>query len=252
MLYYQDRCRACGDCLAACPEHAIVRADSHVALTDACVKCGTCVDTCASDARQIAGKRMRASEVMAAIERDLIFFDDSGGGVTFSGGEPLSQPKLLDALLTACRERRIHTTLETCGMAARDLVLRICEKADLILYDLKLVNPTKHKKYTGVSNRLILHNLQALVGAGRPVITRIPIVPGINDSDEDVREFREFLAPLRVRRIDLLPYHRAGTEKYSRMGLSYQLADVEPPSILHIEQIANELGKTGIPVKIGG
>ena len=125
VLYSADRCRLCGDCSAACPHGAIERIADRMTVTDECRRCGTCVDACGAEARSVAGRTMTVSEIVAEAERDLVFFDESGGGVTFTGGEPFAQPELLEALLHACRQRRIHTTIETCGAAARDSVLRI-------------------------------------------------------------------------------------------------------------------------------
>ena len=133
-------------------------------------------------------------EVISEIERDLVFFDESGGGVTITGGEPLGQPEFLEALLLACRERRIHTTIETCGAASRENVLRMGELADLILYDLKILDAGRHRVYTGASNRRILENLEALVEAGAQVVVRVPVVPGVNDGEDDVRALCEYLA----------------------------------------------------------
>lgn len=252
LMYFPERCRLCGDCMAACPHGAIGRVNGVVTVSDACRLCGTCAETCRAEARQLAGRRMTLSEVLAGIERDVVFFDESGGGVTFSGGEPLAQPQFLEALLSACRERGIHTTLETCGFAQRAVLLRLAEQVDLILYDLKLVDPAKHEMFTGAPSTPILRNLEALSEAGRPVVVRIPIVPGINDGDEDVRAFGDFLAPLRIRRVDLLPYHRTGADKYRRLGMPYKLPDVPSPSSDRMRQVADSLEAAGFVVKIGG
>jgi pyruvate formate lyase activating enzyme len=252
LMYFPERCRLCGDCMVACPHGAIRRVDNIVTVSDACRLCGTCAEICRTEARQLAGRRMGISEVMAEIERDVVFFDESGGGVTFSGGEPLAQPQFLGALLSACRERGIHTTLETCGFAQRAVLLRLSEQVDLILYDLKIVDPAKHEMFTGAPSTPILRNLEALAEAGRPVTVRIPIIPGINDGEAEVSAFRDFLAPLGIRRIDLLPYHRTGAEKYRRLGLPYMLPDVPSPSSDRMWQVAVSLEAAGFEVKIGG
>jgi pyruvate formate lyase activating enzyme len=252
LMYFPERCRLCGDCMAACPHGAIRRVDSVVAVSDACRLCGTCAETCLAEARQLAGRRMGLSEVMAEVERDIVFFDESGGGVTFSGGEPLAQPRFLEALLSACRERGIHTALETCGFAQRSVLLRLAERVDLILYDLKLVDPAKHEMFTGAPSTPILRNLEALTEAGRRVIVRIPIVPGINDGEQEVSAFRDFLAPLGVRQVHLLPYHQTGAGKYPRLGLPNPLPDVPSPSSERMRQVAASLEAAGFEVKIGG
>ena len=175
VMYSEERCRLCGDCQVACPHSAIERVGDRMTVTEHCERCGTCVDFCGSEARSVSGREMTAGEIVKEIERDLVFFDESGGGVTFTGGEPFGQPELLEALLTECRARRIHTAVETCGAAPRELVLRLGALADLILYDLKMVDASRHRTYTGASNRNILENLETLVAAGRHVVVRIPV-----------------------------------------------------------------------------
>jgi pyruvate formate lyase activating enzyme len=221
-------------------------------VTGDCQLCAACVDACGADARSVAGRTMTVSEIVAEIERDVVFFDESGGGVTFTGGEPFAQPELLEALLYACRQRRIHTTIETCGAAARDSVLRIGGLADLILYDLKILDPARHRQYTGAPNRNILENLPALVAAGRPVVVRIPVVPGVNDGPAEVRAACDYLAPLALTRVDLLPYHRAGAEKYRRLGRQYRMEQTKAPTGAAMEAIAARMEAMGIPVKIAG
>jgi pyruvate formate lyase activating enzyme len=180
----------------------------------------------------------------------VIFFDESGGGVTFTGGEPLSQPEALETLLYACRERRIHTAIETCGAAPRDILLRLCALADLVFYDVKLVDSLRHRKYTGAPNGNILENLAVLVHAHANVIVRVPIVPGVNDSNEDWRGLSELLARLRVRQVDLLPYHRAGSEKYGLLGRDYRLMETHPPTVAHMARLAAQMEAAGVPAKI--
>ena len=252
VLYSADRCRLCGDCAAACPHGAIERTAARMTVTGDCRLCATCVDACGAEARSVAGRTMTVTEIVTEIERDVVFFDESGGGVTFTGGEPLGQPELLEALLHACRERRIHTTIETCGAATRETVLRLGGLADLILYDLKILDPSRHRQYTGASNRHILENLEALVTAGRPVTVRLPVVPGINDGPADVRAACDYLAKLNLTRVDLLPYHRAGAEKYRRLGREYRLVQTAPPTDAAMAAMAAEMEAVGIPVRIAG
>ncbi|MCX6632637.1 MAG: glycyl-radical enzyme activating protein [Candidatus Solibacter sp.] len=249
VLYSAERCRLCGDCAATCPHGAIERIGERMTVTDDCRLCATCVDACGAEARSVAGRTMTVSEILAEVERDVVFFDESGGGVTFTGGEPFGQAELLEGLLQACRERRIHTTVETCGAAARESVLRIGRLADLILYDLKMLDAERHRLYTGAANRNVLENLEALVAAGLPVIVRIPVVPGINDGADDVRAY---LAKLPLTRVDLLPYHGAGVEKYRRLGREYRMQQTAPPADRTMAAMAAEMEAVGIPVKIAG
>jgi pyruvate formate lyase activating enzyme len=250
VLYSADRCRLCGDCAAACPHQAIERTAERMTVNDDCQLCATCVDACGAEARSVAGRTMTVPEILGEIARDVVFFDESGGGVTFTGGEPFAQPELLEALLHACRQRRIHTTIETCGAAAPESVSRIGALADLVLYDLKILDPARHRQYTGAPNRNILGNLEALLAAGRPVTVRIPVVPGINDGPADVRAACDYLAGLNLTRVDLLPYHRAGAEKYRRLGREYRLEQTLPPADDALAAIAAEMAAAGIPVRI--
>jgi pyruvate formate lyase activating enzyme len=195
---------------------------------------------------------MTSTAVVRDIEKDIVFYDQSGGGVTFSGGEPLAQPAFLAALVEACKERRIHIVVDTCGFADKYLLLHLSEKVDLFLYDFKLFDPIKHQKYAGVANDCILKNLEALAQRKIPVIIRYPVLPGINDGAEDIRQMAGFLSRLGLSRIDLLPYHRTGVGKYRRVGMPYRLEGLEPPSPDRLRKIAQELEREGFAVRVGG
>jgi pyruvate formate lyase activating enzyme len=251
-LYFEERCRHCLDCAAICPQHAIREVGGLIQTSDACDVCGACTEVCMAEARQIAGRRYTASELLGIIEKDTIFYDDSGGGVTLSGGEPLSQPEFASAVLDGCRKRGIHTTLETCGCAQPRVFRDIAGRADLVLFDLKLVDTWKHKTYTGVSNEFILENLEERVRRRLPVKVRIPVVPGINDAPEDVHAFAGYLGRLRPPAIELLPYHRVGSDKYRRLGMDYRLTATEPPAPEALQQFRAALAHQNLQVTIGG
>jgi pyruvate formate lyase activating enzyme len=195
---------------------------------------------------------MSVAAVVREIEKDVVFYDESGGGVTFSGGEPLAQPAFLAALLEACKERRVHTVVDTCGFADKHLLLHLSEMVDLFLYDFKLFDPLKHQKYTGVSSDCLLGNLEALAKRKTSVIIRYPVIPGINDGPEDIHQMAAFLFPLGLLRVDLLPYHRTGVEKYGRVGMPYRLERLEPPSADGVRRVAQELEREGFAVRVGG
>jgi pyruvate formate lyase activating enzyme len=243
VMFTPERCCRCGSCIDACPERAHDPAPWSPAdpaprvLAADCRLCGGCAEACPAEARRLAGRTMKASEILAEIERDTVFYDESSGGVTFTGGEPLGQPIIVETLLEACRKRRIHTAIETCGAVPRATILRAGRLADLILYDLKLIDEAKHRHYTGAGNRNILSNLEALLGAGARVTVRIPIVPGVNDTVADVAAFRSYLKRLPPHGLELLPYHATGADKYRRLDMPYRLADVQPPTEQHLQNI---------------
>lgn len=251
-LYFEERCRHCLDCAAQCPQQAIREVDGALTTSDACTLCGHCAEVCLTEARQIAGRRYTLRELMAEVEKDLVFFDDSGGGVTLSGGEPLSQPTFAAAILDACREHGILTALETCGFAQPAAFRPVALAADLVLFDLKLVDAAKHRRYTGVSNETILANLEELVAQGRAVTVRIPVVPGINDGPDEVAAFASYLGALRPQAVELLPYHSIGTEKYRRLGRTYPLTETPRSAAADLARFGDALRRAGLHIAGGG
>ncbi len=252
LMYFRERCLGCGTCVAACPEHAISLSDGGVTTSTACRVCGTCEDACPADAREVVGRRMTVDEVLAEVETDRIFYDESGGGVTSSGGEPLLQPQFLEELLVACRARGLHTTVDTCGLAQPETVCRLAPLVDLFLFDVKLLDPEQHVRYAGVRNDVILANLEALARRGSALIVRFPVIPGINDGDAQIAQMIAFLTRLGLRRLDLLPYHKIAMDKYHRLKLEYRLAGVEPPSDARMQELAREFARAGFAVRVGG
>jgi len=252
VVYFEERCIRCGDCVSACP-HGALELNQHVLRNSAlCRHCGTCVDACSAGARQLAGRWMSVPDVLAEVLKDELFFDESGGGITLSGGEPLMQASFVEALLVACRNRRLRTAVDTCGHAPTEVLRRVRENVDLFLYDLKLMDSDRHRQFTGVGNALILRNLKMLAEDGSAVIMRIPVIPGVNDDADNLSALSAFLLPLGLRRIDLLPYHRIASDKYNRFHLPYTMGGVDPPTAEHMQAIAARLGRDGFNVRIGG
>ena len=254
LVFREGRCIRCGACEATCAQHAISSRDD-VMVTDGetCRLCGECVAVCYAEAREIVGREMTAAQVMAEIERDVAFYDESGGGATFSGGEPLLQRDFLLALLQACRQQEIHTALDTCGFAAWETLDSLRGYVDLFLYDLKLMDAARHRRFTGVSNELILQNLQRLSDRGHAIVLRVPIIPGINDDAENIRQVSALAAALpHLDRVDLLPYHGMGAEKYPRVNQAYSLPETRPPSQERMAEIAETMKTFGLQVNIGG
>ncbi|MCH7658022.1 MAG: glycyl-radical enzyme activating protein [Bacteroidetes bacterium] len=200
------------------------------------------------------GKWMSVDEVIREIEKDKIFYKESGGGVTFSGGEPFLQYEFLGYLLHACKHKGIHTAVDTTGYIKREKFESIYKLSDLFLYDLKHMDERLHKKYTGVSNKLIIENLEWLSERKRKIIIRFPVVPGYNDSEKNIDLMRLLLEKLypNVNQIDLLPYHRMSGSKAERFGLEQQIAGIEKPDPAQLESIRKKFEETGFTVGIGG
>lgn len=252
LMVVAERCTGCGDCLSICPTGAAVLIGGVPGATDACTACGQCVDACLVGARTIAGRTMTVAEVMGELVRDRVFFEGSGGGVTFSGGEPFMQAAFLKSLLEACQREGISTAVETCGMTDQGELLGMADKIDLFLYDVKLMDSVRHGEATGVGNETILTNLAALAAAHARVVVRFPVIPGINDDKENVGLMVATMHQLGLRDIDLLPYHRIGTDKYRRLGRPYQLVDLQPPSAETMENIRRVFADAGIEASVGG
>ncbi len=199
------------------------------------------------------GRDYTVQEVMQEIEKDRVFYEESGGGVTFSGGEPLSQPEFLLHLLKACKEKAIFTTLDTTGYAEEWILDRIDKWVDLYLYDLKFIDDTLHQKYTGVSNKIILSNLRKLSKNHKKIIIRIPIIPSINDSDEEIDRMCDFISSLHmIQGIDLLPFHKIGKTKWKKLHFHYKMENFFEPSAEDMHDLKKKFEALGYPVKIGG
>ncbi len=251
LILRPERCIGCGACVEACESGAIILDEDSVSTDrERCTMCGVCAEVCYAEAREIVGREMSVAEVMDEIERDAPFYDQSGGGVTFSGGEPLVQPTFLQELLRACQEKGLHTVLDTCGFAPWHVLETVREDVDLFLYDLKLMDDTRHQSFTSVSNGPVLENLQRLSGHGHRIIMRVPIIPGINDDEETLRRLGAFAARLpSLEYVELLAYHRIGRDKYHRLGKPCPMPETDPPSEDRMREIAERLRQLGVAVR---
>jgi len=256
ILVAEGRCTACGQCREACPQGGAGPGDRDLAAQAAlltCVRCGACVDACPTQARQLLGRLMTVGEVVTEIEKDQIFYDDSQGGVTFSGGEPFAQTPFLLELLQACRQREINTVVDTTGFVGQDALLAAAHWTDLFLYDIKILDDARHRQYTGVSNVSILENLKLLGRAHGNIWVRVPIVPGLNDAQGDLEATVRFAASVPgVQQVNLLTYHHTGAYKFSRLGKPYLAESVRPPAPEFFSQAAARLQGFGVPIIIGG
>ncbi len=254
IVVVESRCIVCGECHNACPLAESIGGDGVLATRgDACTLCEKCVEACPTGARQVVGKRMSVEQVLDTVLQDRVFYEDSGGGVTFSGGEPLMQPEFLGAALEACRTHGLHTAVDTCGFGRADLLLGIAPLTDLFLFDLKFIDDAKHRHYCGVSNVSILENLRQLSHVHENLWLRVPVIPGVNDSDADLDAVAHFAQSIpKVRQINLLPYHKTGLQKFRRLGKTYELEDAQPPSAESMHRAINKFRAMGLPARAGG
>ena len=238
----RHRCMACG----RCSPDELDRPEVH-GRTDADV------EACPTGALQSVGETVLAAALVRTLLRDRIFFDESGGGVTVSGGEPMRQPRFVVDLLGRLKAEGVHTALDTCGYCRWDDLAEAARVADLVLFDLKLMDDARHREATGVSNGLILDNLRALAATHRGLWIRIPVVPGVNDDGENMAATASFVAALPgVRRVDLLPYHPTGEAKFARVGMVYGLHGTATPDSARLESVAAPFRATGLHTTIGG
>jgi pyruvate formate lyase activating enzyme len=254
ILYRKDRCIGCGECIEACAQNALrVSPSGIIAQADRCIRCGACEAACPAEAREWVGKKMTVALVIEWIEKDIIFYDESGGGVTFSGGEPLMQPAFLLSLLSASGNRGIHRAVDTSGFAPPALIEETARSTDLFLYDLKHLDPEIHRRLTGVSNALILENLRSLSAGSVKIRVRIPLLPGINDDPSNLDATGGFLASLPRRHpVDLLPFHNRALGKYRRFDRDYTMERLAPALEGELRGAAERLRRFGLEVHTGG
>lgn len=253
LIVRENLCIGCGKCAEACPQGSTWQEGTTLHYNrQQCTLCGKCVAACMASAREIVGRQMSVEQVMRQVERDIPFYDESGGGVTFSGGEPVLQWQFLVELLKACKSLELHTALDTCGFAAWDVLQRVAEYTDLFLYDLKHTDPELHLRYTGVPLAPILDNLERLAGLGKRIFLRLPLIPGINDDEANLRRLGQLAAGLpAIEQIDLLPYHHSAAAKYQRLDRVYRLPETQPPGE-SLEATVTLLQAYGINIKTGG
>jgi pyruvate formate lyase activating enzyme len=254
LVLRQSRCIKCGECIKTCPKKALTLCSNGISINrNKCNSCGDCTQKCPSEALSIAGRIVTVEDILKETDKDAVFYEESKGGITLSGGEPLLQPSFLDNLLSELDKREIHTAVDTSGYAPHYVIDRIYKKVDLFLYDIKTMDDAKHMKYTGVSNKPILLNLKALARRGSDIAISLPIITGINDDKTNITNTAEFISSLSsIKHVTLLPYHKAGIDKYTNLGKQYKLKSIQPPSSQKIAAIKEQLEAYGLTVKIGG
>jgi pyruvate formate lyase activating enzyme len=264
ILLVERRCIRCGACVTACPNERPVGGfpgaipglpaplPDDASAREACEVCGACVTACPVAARERVGRELTVAALLAEARADEVFFAASGGGVTFSGGEPLAQFAFLRAALAACREAGLRTAVDTCGFAPREQVAEMAAGTDLVLYDVKCLDPERHRAYCGVSNEGILDNLRWLGRHHEAVWLRVPVIPGVNDAPAELRALAELAASLPgVRQVNLLPYHATGAAKAARVGRPPS-PRFTPPSPAQLRAALKPFQALGVPARVGG
>ncbi|HTP66445.1 MAG TPA: glycyl-radical enzyme activating protein [Geobacteraceae bacterium] len=257
IMLIPHNCIGCGRCMEECPQKCIDSTDDRVAGIDRekCLlpECGRCQRICNANAINISGRFLTVAQVMEVVERDREFYERTGGGVTFSGGEPFAQPNFLRELALAAKTRHLHTAVETCGFATWETIESVLGFLDLFLFDIKHMDPERHLCGTGVPNVLILENLKRIDTTGTPIRVRLPLIPGFNDSDDNMRATASFAAGLAsLQALDILPYHRMGEPKWGQLDRTYALHGVPPHGREQIFALADIAREYGIEVTVGG
>jgi len=254
-LYSKAKCIGCGTCVENCPKNALTLTSEGILTdSDACDLCGICADVCPAKAMEMSGKQVTVEEILRRIRRETVMMDQSEGGVTISGGEPLMQPDFLIELLDACGREGIHRAVDTTGLSKTETLLEVAKRTDLFLYDLKMMDPQWHKKFTGVTNERILENLHILADTGANINIRIPLIKGVNADEGNIRQCAEFVATLpgEKKLVSLLPYHNIAIHKYGKLGKEYDSGEMEEPSPRDIEEAIRIFGEFGLVAVLGG
>jgi pyruvate formate lyase activating enzyme len=253
LLFDPARCIACENCLTLCTHGALHKQGQRIVFEiERCIGCGACAEKCYAEARVLKGRRMTVEAVVAEVLKDEAFYAESGGGVTLSGGEPLDQPGFSEGILKACKKLALFTAVETAGHVAWSSFEKIIPFTDLFLFDIKHTDPAKLKKFTKGDAARILQNLAKLAMCAKQVIVRTPVIPGFNDSPEEIQKIARLVKRLGIKELHLLPYHRYGQSKYSLMGRKYIFQGPQQVEAEHLLALQDTASRAGLKVQVGG
>ncbi|KJS19781.1 MAG: hypothetical protein VR72_17325 [Clostridiaceae bacterium BRH_c20a] len=252
LTFSKNYCQNCGSCIPTCQLGALKIREGLLEIDrKRCNNCGECVVACSNNALKKIGKDYTVSEVIKEIKKDQAYYRRSGGGVTLSGGEVSAQPRFAVELLKESHLHGYNTCIETCGYQKWDILSRIIEETDLVFYDLKVLDPQKHKIFTGIDNSLIIHNLLKLSNLNKPFVLRMPIIPSLNTNKHDLKQFSDFVTTLKnIIRLELIPYHNYGVYKYESLDISYTLNEIGTPNQEDLNETKTFLEKQGLNVNI--
>lgn len=252
MGFFDHKCIGCAECVNVCEAHAHIVTDGvHHFDRERCTVCGACEDECVGQAMKLYGRRITLEEAVRIALEDESFYRESGGGVTISGGEPLLQIDFAEAFLKELKQQKIHTAVDTCAHVPTEFIQRVMPVSDLFLVDFKHADPQEHKHLTGSDNTLICRNLEMLSGSGAAIEIRIPLVPGCNDSTENLHATGEFLGKLNIQCVRILPYHDLARGKYRAVDTIDTMPQVEPPSDEQLSAAVEILRQYGVNARSG-
>lgn len=252
LAYFKERCIGCQRCIDLCPQHALIPQDPGQPIEvdfNLCDNCGTCVNACYQDALVMMGECVSAKEVVRIVERDIVFFQHSKGGVTLSGGEPLWQAEFASEILRLCQQKQIHTAIQSCVYVEKAEIDKVLPYLNLAIIDFKHTNPAAHQELTGKPNDLILENIHYIDQRNVPIIIQIPLIPGYNDSDEVLSSAFELARGLKNGLgVSLLTYHTLGVSKYKTIGRTYMLPMLKVPSTDYLREKIESCKKYRVPI----
>lgn len=253
IMFIKGNCIGCGKCVVVCPVAGAISAEDFEINRELCTNCGECAEVCPANAKKLTGRWVSVGELVKEVEKDRLFYKNSGGGVTVGGGEPLMQHEFVANFLKECQRLNIHTAIETCGVAKWEHLEKVLKYTDLLYFDIKHMDRITHIKWTGVDNAMILENAKRASSVACSMIVRIPLISRFNDSKRDIEEAAEFVHSLnKDMALELLPYHTLGAPKYQWLGLEYKANNCRRPTMQHMQMLKETIERHEVKALIGG